>query len=109
MSDNKIKCNAQIRSLEGLHTCTLEKGHEFHHQEWGKLSVPNISWSNKEKEKPESLHTIKCAYCWKEGEKDSFDCFNDMTHTCKHCGQVSELELEIMHGGTIFNAIRGYE
>ena len=52
---DKEKCNAHIRTLEREHTCTLEKGHEFHHQEWGKLSIPNISWSNDKENKNEPM------------------------------------------------------
>ena len=58
----------------------------------------------------EDTHTIKCAYCWKEGYKDSFSCFSNMTYTCKHCGQESDLEVEeIEAGGITFIARRQYE
>jgi hypothetical protein len=58
----------------------------------------------------DNVFTIKCAYCWKEGYKDSFSCFCDMTYTCKHCDQISDLEIEeIEIGGIIFIAKRQYE
>lgn len=40
------KCGHQCRTLAGLHTCTLRKGHPFCHQEYGDLSAPNASWGN---------------------------------------------------------------
>ncbi len=40
------KCGHQCRTLAGLHTCTLRKGHPFCHQEYGDLSAPNASWSD---------------------------------------------------------------
>lgn len=40
------KCGHQCRTLAGLHTCTLRKGHPFCHQEYGDLSAPNASWGD---------------------------------------------------------------
>jgi hypothetical protein len=34
------KCGHQCRTLAGLHTCTLKKGHRFCHQEYGQVSCP---------------------------------------------------------------------
>lgn len=48
------KCGHQCRTLAGLHTCTLRKGHPFCHQEYGYLSAPNASWGNDHGRYPKS-------------------------------------------------------
>jgi hypothetical protein len=48
------KCGHQCRTLAGLHTCTLKKGHRFCHQEYGQLSCPVASWSDNQGRYPDS-------------------------------------------------------
>ena len=48
------KCDHQCRTLAGLHTCTLPKGHRFCHQEYRELSVPVASWSDEQGRYPKA-------------------------------------------------------
>ncbi len=40
------QCGNQCRTLERLHTCTLPKGHRWHHAEYRGFSCPEAQWSD---------------------------------------------------------------